>query len=166
MTLECNSRSFKSYIFHLAMMSIKREITRELYACIHVHPKHVHGDFLMHARQQHIQRFIWCKWRRRAIYEPTKRVTQFYRPRIVNEENISALHETALCHSAGLSKFTNCQFSQILEGVRMRNFHSTCSGTYTFILQENLEIQNLTENRHIRRFSLWATIYTIKYLCH
>ena len=41
----------------------------------------------------------------------------------------------------------------------MRNFHSTCSGTYTFILRENLETQNLTENRRIRRFILWATIY-------
>ena len=157
MTLECNSCSFKSYIFNSAMMSIKREITRELHACIHVHPKHVHGDFLMHARQWHIRRFIVFFCRGRAFNERTNSVTQFYRPRIVNEENISALHETALCHSAGLSKFTNCQFSQILEGVRMRNFHSTCSGTYTFILQENLEIQNLTENRHIRRFSLWAT---------
>ena len=138
MTLECNSSSFKSYIFYSVMMSIGREIAWELHAYITEHGldglwKH---SSALHATEKHgthnsVNQQI--EWPSSTLHALSMR-TAF-------------LHFIKLrrCRSAVHTKFTNCQFSQILVlGVIFWKFHNICNRTQTFRLCENLE--TLTEN--------------------
>ena len=151
MTLECNSSSFKSCrpIFNSAMMSIGREIAWELHAYITEHGLDGAGWFYYNT---------WVNAQFCGSCDRNTRYAHIMNRRI--EWPSSTLHalsmRTAFLHfiksRSAVRRFTHNL--QILEGVRIWKFHNICSGTHTFRLCENLETQNLTKNRGIRRF-IW-----------
>ena len=152
MTLECNSSSFKSYLFsndeHWARNPMRA-------ACVH------HGTWdglwkhmsqcssALHATKTHVCATSWTDESSDLV--PLSTHCQCGQH--------LALYKIAQCRSAVHSKFTNCQVSQTLEWFRNWKFHNVCSRTHTFRLCENLETRNLTKNRGIRRLILSTTIW-------
>ena len=127
------------------MMSIGRQITWELHAYIHVHHMTWTGRFInarvslgistVHATET-VGTRNFMNWRN-AWPSSTSAFMHFIKSR-------------STCRSAGQSKFTNFQFSQILKGVRIWKLYNS-HGIHTFWLCENLKLE-IWSRKKIERF--------------